>query len=164
MSSATFAGGGASHNSPLPRHASTALDSPLLEPLWFTGGQGVITWTRQARGFAAAAFLLVSQIIVSSAIASRMEASGLIFGGADQSICAADGGHTDRTDPRPAALHKTPCDICAFAAQSGLAPGQAVALLAGVRFATGKSGRRPVSPPTYQTHDPRLTRGPPSNA
>ena len=128
----------------------------------------MIAWARKTRGFAAgvlaAAFLLASQIIVSSAIASQMEALDLILGSADQAICASDTGQSDHASPGSSALHKKFCDICAFAAQSGVPPATAVALV--VRLEPTTAVEDPQSPAilSRQTHEPRLTRGPPLDA
>ena len=128
----------------------------------------MIAWARRTRGFAAgilaAAFLLASQIILSSAIASQMEALDLILGSADQAICASDSGQSDHTSPGSSALHKKVCDICAFAAQSGVAPASAFALVVRLESTPATDDPQPSVILSRQTHEPRLTRGPPLDA
>lgn len=125
-------------------------------------------WIRRSRGFAAAAMavatLLALQLIISSAIASQMQAANLLFGTAEgQVICLSDHSQADSQQPAPAA-HKTTCDICAFAAQSGTAAAPLLALLPSLVMHAAEMPLPRALRQTSERYEPRLTRGPPLNA
>jgi hypothetical protein len=128
----------------------------------------VIGFIRNMRGLAAAvcaaAFLLASQVIFSSAIASRMEAFDLLFGSLDQSICSSQTDHSGEPDPDQSALHKKICDICVFAAQSSLPTANLLAHVARPTPLTTIVEPQSAGILLRQIHEPRLTRGPPLNA
>jgi hypothetical protein len=134
----------------------------------FCGEMTVIGFIRNMRGLAAAvcaaAFLLASQVIFSSAIASRMEASDLLFGSLDQSICSSQTDHSGEPDSDQSALHKKICDICFFAAQSSLPTANLLSHVARPTPLTTIVEPQSAGILLRQIHEPRLTRGPPLNA
>lgn len=112
----------------------------------------------------AVAVLLALQLVVTSAFASQMEATNLLFGAAEgQVICLSDHTRTDGSG-EPQLVHKTTCDICAFAAQPGMAPLALLAPSPGIILHAAEMPLPRVPSPTSKRHEPRLTRGPPLNA
>lgn len=128
----------------------------------------MIRLIRNSRRFAAAAtavaILLALQLIVTSAIASQMQATNLLFGTAEgRIICLSDHAQADNQLPAPAA-HKPTCDICAFAAQSGMAAAPRFALLPSLVIHAAEMPLPRALRQISERHEPRLTRGPPLNA
>jgi hypothetical protein len=125
-------------------------------------------WMRKSRGFAAGAIavalLLALQLIVTSAVASQMQATNLLFGTAEgRIICLSD--HSQPGDSKPAQLvHKTTCDICAFAAQPGTAPAPLFAPLPRMFLHIAEIPLPRATLHISERHEPRLTRGPPLDA
>ena len=134
----------------------------------FCGEMTVIGGIRNIRGLAAAvcaaAFLLASQVIFSSTIAARMDAFDLLSGALDQSICSSQMDRSGERDPGQSALHKKLCDICAFAAQSSLPTANLLVHVARRTPSTTIVEPRSAGILLRQTHEPRLTRGPPLHA
>lgn len=109
----------------------------------------------------AVAMLLALQLIVVSAVASQMEATNLLFGTAEgQIICLSDHAQVDGSG-QPQLVHKTICDICAFAGQPGMAPMPKFAPLPGIVFHAAEMPLPHALRKTSERHEPRLTRGPP---
>lgn len=110
------------------------------------------------------AMLLALQLIVTSAFASQMEAANLLFGAAEgQVICLSNHTRADGSG-EPQLVHKTTCDICAFAAQPGVAPAAQFAPLAGFILHAAEMPLPRVFHKTSERHEPRQTRGPPLTA
>ena len=129
----------------------------------------MIRWLRQTRFFStgaiAALYILASQIIATSAIASRMEAIHLVLDASEaQTLCLSDTGENEVGGPAHAIVHKSICDICLFATQAASAPCVETGAFSRFSFSGVEALRPLTSAPTSQRQEPRLTRGPPPNA
>jgi len=125
-------------------------------------------WIRRSRGFVAGAvalaLLLALQLLITSAIASRMEGTNLLFGAAEGQVLCLE-GHSEGDGSQPSHLvHKNVCDACAFAAQAGTVASPQQVRLPGLAFHAAAMPLPRALLPTPARHEPRSTRGPPLNA